>query len=349
MENYFEGTDVMLPRPFPTFRSVLLSEALVEHVLSQYEPGGALTCQLYSRAINDIYLVQAPQKRWMLRVTAANGSTQAAVQSEIDMLHHLDDAHIAVAVPVARRDGGYVTVLQAPEGARAAVLFAFVEQAHAQAVTPERAKRYGAALAQMHCAADTYPADIHRPPHDHHYFIEEPLARLDSFAYFAGHTAELAYLHQAATSLWEQTKQLPDTAPHYGFCHGDAKSDNALYGEDGTVTLIDFDYCGMGWRVYDLATYIWVQIVDGPELDWSKQDVFHALLEGYQAIRPLSTAEYEALPIFAALRQLFLFGKAIEHSPAFGVAPMTDEWLTRMVGFIQACQDGHWLARVGLR
>jgi Ser/Thr protein kinase RdoA (MazF antagonist) len=338
----------MLPRPFPVFRSVLLAEALVEHVLSLYALGDSLTCYLYSRAINDVYMVHASLGRWVLRVTAANGPTQAAVQGEIDMLRHLEQGGIAVAAPVARRDGAYLTVLPAPEGERVAVLFPFVEQSPAHDVTPEQARRYGVTLAHMHRAADTYPIPIHRPTHDYHYFVEEPLARLASFAAFAGHTAELAYLQAAAVSLWDQATRLPDTAPCYGFCHGDAKNDNALYGGAGEVTLIDFDCCGMGWRVYDLATYIWVQIVNGPELDWSKQAVFRALLDGYESIRPLSTAEYEALPVFAALRQLFLFGGAIKHAPAFGVAPMTGDWLARMVVFIRACQDGRWLARVGL-
>lgn len=336
-------------RPFPVFRSVLLAEALIEYVLSHYALGEPLTCCLYSRKINDVYFVQTLAGRWVLRVTAANGHTPAAVQSEIDMLRHLDHAGIAVAAPVARRDGEYVTVLHAPEGARAAVLFTFVEQTPSHDATPEQARYYGAALAHMHHAADLYPAVIHRPPHDYGFFIEEPLERLGSFPPFTRHTAELAYLREAAPTLWAQASQLPKNAPYYGFCHGDAKSDNALYRDNGAVILIDFDCGGTGWRVYDLATYIWVQIVDGPELDWSRQAVFRALLEGYQSVRPLSAAEYEALPVFAALRQLFLFGGAIKHAPAHGVAPMTGDWLVRLAGFIRACQDGHWLARVGLR
>jgi Ser/Thr protein kinase RdoA (MazF antagonist) len=72
--------------------------------------------------------------------------------------------------------------------------------------------------------------------------------------------------------------------------------------------------------MYDLATYIWAQIINSPQLDWSKQAVFRAMLEGYQAIRPLSVDEFEAIPVFAALRQLFLFGAIINHIPAFGSA-----------------------------
>jgi Ser/Thr protein kinase RdoA (MazF antagonist) len=82
---------------------------------------------------------------------------------------------------------------------------------------------------------------------------------------------------------------------------------------------------------------------------WSRQDVFRALLEGYESTRPLTAAEYAALPVFAALRQRFLFGPETKQSPAFGAGWMTGGWLARMIEFIQACQDGHGLARVGLR
>ncbi|MBZ0298366.1 MAG: phosphotransferase, partial [Anaerolineae bacterium] len=310
----------MLTSPFPIYRSVLHPDALIAQVLAQYALGDdPLTCHLYSRGINDVYQVAAGPHRWMLRVTAANGQTPAAVHSEIDLLRYLDAANIPVAVPVPRRDGDYLTFLAAPEGTRTAVLFEYVDQFHTRTPTPEQARQYGAALARMHLAADTYPAALQRPFHNQHSFIDEPLAHLESFSWFAGRTAELAYLRATAPQLWEQAQRLPKTAPQYGFCHCDAMSGNAFYGDDGTVTLIDFDYGGIGWRVYDLATYLWVLIVDGPELNWSQQPVFRALLAGYQSVRPLTAVEFEALPVFAALRQLFLFGAAIKYSPGFGV------------------------------
>jgi hypothetical protein len=143
----------MLPQPFPVFRSVLRSDALVPHVLALYALGEDVICTLHTRGINDVYFVESSAGRWVLRVTNTNGQTPAAVQSEIDMLRHLVQS---------------------------------------------------------------------------------------------------------------------------------------------------------------------------------------------------SVAEVDSLPVFAALRQLFLFGAAIEYAPGFGVAWMTGEWFARMVAFIRACQEGDWLARVGL-
>ncbi len=334
------------PRYLPVFRSVLRADTLAQQVLPFYTLGDRVSCTFYQRGINDLYSVQTVQGRWMLRITAANGSDPAAVQSEIAMLRHLDAAGIAVAAPVARQDGAYLTQIAAPEGERTAVLFDFVEGSPPEANNPVQARNFGAALARMHIAADRYPADIQRPLHDRRYFVDEPLARLRDFAWFASYSAELAYIQEAAPALWTQAATLPQHTPVYGFCHGDALRGNALYGDD--VTLLDFDYSGLGWRVYDLATYLWLEIIDGPALDWSKQAVHRALLEGYQSVRPLSAAEIEALPVFAALRQIFLFGAAIKHAAAFGAAWMNADWLARMVEFIRLCRDGQWLARVGL-
>lgn len=260
----------MLPQPFPVYRSVLRSGALTAHVLSQYVLGKDVTCMLYTRVINDTYFVTSSRGRWVLRVTVAEGRSPAAVQSEIDMLLHLAEAGIAVGVPVAREDGQYVTLIHAPEGLRTAALFEFVDQTHTLDVTPEQSRAYGAALARMHQAAESYEGTMQRPAHNRHFFVEEPLARLTTSPLFAAHRTELDYLREAGPALWAQAESLPQSAPEYGFCHGDAMSGNALYGDGDAVTLIDFDYSGVGWRVYDLATTIWVQIVNGPAPDWSK-------------------------------------------------------------------------------
>lgn len=339
----------MIPRPFPVFRSTLLAEALSKYVLSQYDLGDHVRCHLFRRGINDLYRVESSRGRWMLRVTTTMGQPPQAVRGEVDLLLHLQQSGVDVVPPVATRDGVYVTVLDAPEGERPAALFEFVHKTDLRDVSPDHARRYGAALAAMHRAAESFSSVFARPEHGYDYLVDEPLRQLGAFEPFADQTARLAYLQESALAAWEQASRLPKTLPYFGLCHGDAKSDNALYGEDGSVTLIDFEFSGIGWRAYDLATYIWVKIVDGPELDWSRKDLFRALLAGYQSVRPLTPEEIQALPGFAALRQFFLFGTLIRHTPAWGhYVWWQPGWLDRMTDFIRCCQDGQWLERVGL-
>jgi len=331
---------------FPAVHSELLAQALLERVLPEYGMGSGLTCVLYKLGINDIYLVMGVQGRWVLRVSPTSGYSPVQVGSEMAMLRHLKSSGVAVAAPIARRDGADVTVIKAPEGERSVVLFEYIEHMPASQDTPERARQYGITLAQMHLAADSFRTNIQRPHHDEIYFVWTPLERLTTFPLFEHRTGDLAYLREAASALWQGVQRLPHTTPDYGFCHGDAFSNNALDGGNNELTLIDFDYCGIGWRVYDLATYIWLHLGADFGINGSKSETCRALLDGYQSVRPLTMDEFDALPYFAGLRQMFIFGAAIKNSSTFGMSWMEGHWLAHNIEFIRACLERDWTALV---
>ena len=78
--------------------------------------------------------------------------------------------------------------------------------------------------------------------------------------------------------LKQKVQQLPRTAPEYGICHGDFMSGNTLLDSSGRLVIIDLDFAGYGWRLFDLATFVWIQ---GQGEHSAHRDVQQALLEGY--------------------------------------------------------------------
>jgi Ser/Thr protein kinase RdoA (MazF antagonist) len=89
------------------------------------------------------------------------------------------------------------------------------------------------------------------------------------------------------------------TAPEvYGMVHGDLHTANYLF-ERGHVGAIDFEDCGLGHYLYDLAVILDEVLARFPE----REPTFRtALLQGYRAVRPLP-AEHEALlDTFIAMR-----------------------------------------------
>jgi Ser/Thr protein kinase RdoA (MazF antagonist) len=38
--------------------------------------------------------------------------------------------------------------------------------------------------------------------------------------------------------------------------HGDVIQANAQVADDGIVTVLDFDFCGMRWRAFDIGSYL---------------------------------------------------------------------------------------------
>ena len=80
--------------------------------------------------------------------------------------------------------------------------------------------------------------------------------------------------------------------------HADAIRENVFNGTNG-LTLIDFDDCGYGFPIYDLATAT-IQSIE----DKHYQNRCDAILNGYGKDRLLTHADFELFPTFSMLRVL---------------------------------------------
>jgi Ser/Thr protein kinase RdoA (MazF antagonist) len=123
--------------------------------------------------------------------------------------------------------------------------------------------------------------------------------------------SDLAYLRESAEVLQIRLAELRDGELSYGMIHGDVIRANALVADNGQVTVLDFDFCGFGWRVYDVASYL-LTIRNTPQ----EREFEKAFLDGYEEIRPLAREEKMALPLFEAIRAIFSIGTPamnIEH------------------------------------
>lgn len=108
-----------------------------------------------------------------------------------------------------------------------------------------------------------------------------------------------------------------------GAVHADIFPDNVFFRDDKVSALIDFYFSATDMLAYDLAIVINAWCFDQ---DYQfRSDCYRALMDGYQSIRLLSTAEEEAMPVLlrgAAVRFLmtrlhdFLF-----HDPENFVKP----------------------------
>jgi len=57
---------------------------------------------------------------------------------------------------------------------------------------------------------------------------------------------ERAYLEARGQELHARLQGLPKESPAYGTIHGNAIRAKALVGDDGSATVIDFDWYGLG-------------------------------------------------------------------------------------------------------
>ena len=80
--------------------------------------------------------------------------------------------------------------------------------------------------------------------------------------------------------------------------HSDLRTANLLKDGD-TITVLDFDDCGMGFYMYDVAGAV-ALMEHRPDL----KEIVDEILKGYEPVRPLSEADKTEIPTFIMLRRI---------------------------------------------
>jgi Ser/Thr protein kinase RdoA (MazF antagonist) len=328
--------------PFPVQRSLLSTSALAEWLSANYNLSTPTTFQFWRRGINDLYLAKADGIKFVLRISPANWRSVEQLAAEIDLLSFLRRCQLIVPEPIRHKDGTCIQTLNAPEGPRHAVVFSFVPGVPSSP-SEVQAHRFGQAIAQLHAITDRYPpgrAGLRFEPTD---MIDRPLTLLRPL--FAEHPDDWDYLREIGGGLKQTAGRLPRNAPEYGICHGDVNDANFHIIDDDKWALLDFEYFGYGWRLFDIATFYSNQIYQQGRTGRTRR-ILEAFLEGYQSVRALSQTELGALPSFVILRQIWLMGIGARNQPIIGLS-LFESWVfDRCLPFIRAWMAGGFGDRV---
>ena len=99
---------------------------------------------------------------------------------------------------------------------------------------------------------------------------------------------------------------------------------------DGRLTLLDFDFCGPGWRAFDVATYL--RVARDDRSTEASGDAFPA---GYEEVRAVADWEQAAIPLFVAVRELFRLGNWGPRIEEWGTQAFPDEMIDRHLKWIE--------------
>jgi Ser/Thr protein kinase RdoA (MazF antagonist) len=275
--------------------------------------------------VNDTYLVRVGEDKYILRVFGARSTSLPDILYEVDLLLHLSGKGISVSTPIARREGGFVRAVNAPEGGRHLVLYTSATGEN-PSLDEAEAWLLGAKVAEMHEAARDFESPHARLPYDLGHLIDRPLAAIRSSI---RHTEEdWNYLRQVAERLRAAVTSLPMEHLEWGACHGDVNGWNCNFDSD-KVTFFDFEWCGPGWRAFDLAQFrLW------------HADAWPAFLKGYRSVRSFDEAEQASVPLFVALRQIWLTGRNTGWGDDWGFGGTHENRLTRLISELKKWESG---------
>ncbi|WP_114520576.1 homoserine kinase [Altererythrobacter sp. ZODW24] len=256
-------------------------------LIAHYDVGTLQSAKGIAEGVsNSNWLIETSKARYILTMYERRIET-SDLPFFLGLLDHLAAANCPVPRTIHDREGAAYRMI----GDKAVALIEFLPGVSPDQPSAEQARSVGAALAEMHLAAQNFPLQRVNAlgPESWTDVLEEcgadALAGIDPAL-----PATIGTAREVATN-WPAG--LPET-----IIHSDLFPDNVLM-LDGHVTgMIDFYFACTGAAAYDLAVThaAWCFTSDGSQL---RPEISAALIAGYESHRPLQPAERAALPLLA--------------------------------------------------
>ena len=297
---------------FDTLRHAEQLNLLLELAITataRYDLPSGLSVTMINLSENATYRIEAPDgRRWALRIHRDGYHSRTAIASELSWLIDLRQAGVVVTpVPIKGKDGEFIQ--QAGHASigrpRHIVLFGW-ETGAEPGMAEDLAEPFeilGEVTARMHLHARAWQ----RPPWFSRLTWDFETSLGDRNPHW-GRWRDGMGMDGAKEKLFGRTVALigarlsnyGKSSDRFGLIHCDLRLANLLI-DGGSVKVIDFDDCGLGWYMYDAATP-----VSFYEHEPQVPELIEAWKKGYRRVRHLSPEDEAEIPTFVMLRRLLL-------------------------------------------
>ncbi|MCA9900984.1 MAG: phosphotransferase [Ardenticatenaceae bacterium] len=296
-------------------RSFVAADALADLIQAEYNLEGPVHCKLFSKMLrtqdNDHYKVTTGNgEKYVVRVYQFDnrlGRQESDYLYEVDWLNYLHQAGLPVSYPIPRADGRLLSSLNAPEGLRYYALFSLASGRPMSLKNEEHLFVLGREMARIHLASNDYQGKFERQPMNLEFLVDKPIERIKQY-WDEDRANDLEILMISAEEAKEEIQALINneqyTPDGWGPIGGDFHSSSVFFTKDNQPTFFNFDLCGMGWRAYDIAVFLF-----NTNLIHSKSpELSEAFFAGYYSQRQLSDNEHAAIAPFLTIRRIWQTG-----------------------------------------
>ncbi len=270
-----------------------LSATDLERAAAKFDTGPLVKIGGYE----NLLFRSADREPRVLRLTHATRRSIGMIEAELHFMEHLAANGVPVVVPVRAKDGSLVAELDTESGD--SVLVACTTNAPGSfRPRTDWSKNdivsYGAVLGAMHAAAGGYEPQgpTRRPTWD------EPIFNM-------GITPENTEANEFALFMRIKAKAQASTAGGADLLiHQDAHSGNLNVTESGQITLFDFDDCGYGTAVHDIAIVLFYRLMSfATNIQAEARRFLDLFLKGYERHCTLPTGWATGVDAFLSFRE----------------------------------------------
>ena len=321
---------------FPVVYSTLSPQALITQVLGQYNLGEVTTCQLWNRGLSDVYLVEIEKQPYILKVSHHHWRSLSEIQFELELLEFLHQRHIPVAYPIRTREEKLFVTIRALEGDRYAALFPYADGTVPLGdLNLTQSEIFGRTLGRLHQTTANFHTSVQRKPLTLDYLLDESYQLIAPC--LEDRVNDLDFLERAIDRIKLQLQDIPQKPPFWVVCWGDPHSGNVHFTENNQITLFDFDQCGYGWRVFDLAKFLQVSLHAGMQ-----RKVRDAFLAGYQTIQNLTTQELDSLPLLTQAAHIWVWAISINAAKVHCWCRLDRSYFSRRIEELKRLTSQNW-------
>jgi homoserine kinase type II len=262
-------------------------------LLTQYNMGDYASFKPFVQGTDQTNLLLATTRREVV-LRYYEKRTVDYASFEIELLHYLGENSYPCAVPIAKKDGGFIGTYRK----KPFVLFELLPGEHSDDL--ENYLQVAEIIAKLHALTLGFrPNDgLSRPTYSPEYCWSCAQKSAKRMKLGIAALERMGWMKKELDSL-----ELPDCLPR-GTCHGDLNPSNFLY-EGGKLSgVLDFDQASYTWLLYDVGQLIyWWTWPNTDDIDFDRS---RKLIGHYEEQRPMATDE--RLYLFDALKLVFLIG-----------------------------------------
>ena len=255
--------------------------------LTQYWDFDPDSFQLLAARENTIYCAQTERGKIVIRKHRAGYQDATRIESELCLMHAMKAANCSVPNAIAAKNNRFVI---AHEGDHFTAVSWVSGKTMSDVLSSDPSvdritqiyHDLGVRLAEFHDTADAWS-----PPKNFSRHSWDRLGLVGAQPFWGRFwdnpdllPDERYIFTQIQDQMNEALSHLEDTLD-YGLIHADLIPDNVMIDEND-ITFLDFDDCGFGFRLFDIATILLKQIETHDFQDKAK-----ALMEGYRTRRDL--------------------------------------------------------------
>jgi len=314
--------------------------ALACSALSRYPAYLQGKLSLLCRSENATFLLEAAGQRYALRLHRGNYHQRADILSELRWLDALRETGIVVPQAIADREGRLVQDLPLEDGSvRHAVLFHWIEgEMPGTDVDPRAFRQLGNITARLHQQSKSWqkPADFQRIIWDHQTMVGAQSHWGDWRDAPGLKREDCGVVEQAIVRVGEELALFGKDPSRYGLIHADLRLTNLLL-HKGETRVIDFDDCGMGWYLHDLAAAISFVEHHPRAAEWVDN-----WIQGYEQVAHIDDAELALVPTLLIQRRIQLLAWVGSHAQTEMAQSLGPRWADHSVRlchrYLETCE-----------